>query len=59
MAVQTTTRGVPEEARNRLAPRAARPSVDEWLRQARARKEAEGIHVPLSAILRARDADRR
>ena len=59
MAVQITTRGVPEEVRNRLAQRAARPSVEEWLQWARARKEAEGIHVPLSAILEARDADRR
>ena len=45
--------------RGELERIAARPSVDEWLQRVRARKEAEGIHVPLAAILEARDADRR
>ena len=38
---------------------AARPSVEEWLQQVREHKEASGTRVAPSAILRARDADRR
>ncbi|MYG52832.1 MAG: hypothetical protein F4204_10950 [Rhodospirillaceae bacterium] len=38
---------------------ASRPSVDLWLRDVRRRKAATGTTVPRSAILRARDADRR
>ena len=38
---------------------ASRPSVDLWLGDVRRRKAAAGSVVPRSAILRARDADRR
>ena len=38
---------------------ASRPSLDAWLRQVRERKEAAETRVPVSSILRARDADRR
>lgn len=37
---------------------ASQPSIDEWLRQVRERVEATGTHIPRSAILEARDADR-
>ena len=77
MPVQITIRGLPEQARDELAVRAAlqrkslqaflrgelervasRPSIDAWLRDLRASKEAAGTRIPPSAILRARDADR-
>ena len=45
--------------RGELERIAARPSVEEWLQRVRERKEAAGTRVPLSAILQARDADRR
>ena len=38
---------------------ASEPTVDEWLREVRERVEASGTHIPRSAILEARDADRR
>ncbi len=37
---------------------ASRPSVEEWLREVRARVEATGTRIPASDIIRARDADR-
>ena len=38
---------------------ASRPSNNAWLQDVRRRKAAAGTRVPLSEILRARDADRR
>lgn len=38
---------------------AARPSVQEWVDRAQARKRATGRRIPGKAILRHRDADRR
>ena len=46
-----------EFLRGELERIASRPSVDVWLREVRARKEAGG-GVPVESILRARDADR-
>ncbi|MDE0030275.1 MAG: hypothetical protein OXK82_00435 [Deltaproteobacteria bacterium] len=37
---------------------ASRPALDAWLRGVRERKEAAGLRVAASSILRARDADR-
>ncbi|MCE2457940.1 MAG: hypothetical protein J4G14_09010 [Dehalococcoidia bacterium] len=34
-------------------------STEEWVKRVRRRVEESGIHVPASAILEARDADRR
>ena len=48
-----------EFLRGELERIASRPSVDLWLRDVRRRKAAAGVTVPRSAILRARDADRR
>lgn len=38
---------------------ASRPSVDDWLRSIRQRKEAAGTRVPPSKIIQARDTDRK
>ena len=38
---------------------ASRPSLDDWLRGVRQRKEAAGTQVPSSTILQARDMDRK
>lgn len=38
---------------------ASQPSIDEWLRRVRERVEESGTHIPRSAILEARDADRK
>ena len=48
-----------EFLRGELERIASRPSVDLWLRDVRRRKAATGATVPRSAILQARDADRR
>ena len=45
--------------RGELERIASRPSVEEWLQQVREHKKAAGTRVAPSAILRARDADRR
>lgn len=37
---------------------ATQPTVDEWLDELRAQKTVAGTHIPRSAILEARDADR-
>ncbi len=47
-----------EFLRGELERIASRPSVDEWVREIRERKATYGTHVPTSAILAARDADR-
>ena len=47
-----------EFLRGELERIASRPSVDAWLQEVRQRKAAMGTHVPASAILAARDADR-
>ena len=47
-----------EFLRGELERIASRPSVGEWVREVRERKAAYGTHVPTSAILTARDADR-
>ena len=48
-----------EYLRRELERIASRPSVDRWLEDVRARKEAAGTRVPNCSILAARDADRR
>ena len=45
--------------RSELERIASRPSIETWLKEVRERKEASGTHVPASAVLRARDADRK
>ena len=47
-----------EFLRGELERIVSRPSVDVWLQEVRQRKAAMGTHVPTSAILAARDADR-
>lgn len=47
-----------EFLRGELERIASRPSVDEWVREVRERKATYRTHVPTSAILAARDADR-
>lgn len=47
-----------EFLRGELERIVSRPSVDAWLQEVRQRKAAMGTHVPTSAILAARDADR-
>lgn len=37
---------------------ATQPTTDAWLREARTFKNVQGVHIPRSAILEARDADR-
>jgi plasmid stability protein len=48
-----------EFLRGLLVDTAARPSVNDVIARARARVEATGVRVDASAILEARDADRR
>lgn len=48
-----------EYLRAELERLAARPSVDAWLEQVRARKQAGVTRVTRAAILRQRDVDRR
>lgn len=48
-----------EFLRGELERIASRPSNDVWLQEVRRRKEAFGTRVPASAILEARDADRK
>ena len=59
LASRAAVRGqsMQEFLRGELERIASRPSVDVWLREVRARKEAGGS-VPVESILRARDADR-
>lgn len=73
--VAITVRDIPDGVRDELAARsgkslqeflrgllvdtAARPSVNDVIARARARVEATGVRVDASAILEARDADRR
>ena len=45
--------------RGELERIASRPSIDVWLQDVRSRKDVTGTRVLPSAILRARDADRR
>ncbi len=47
-----------EFLRGELERIASRPSIDAWLQDLRASKEAAGTRIPPSAILRARDPDR-
>lgn len=47
-----------EFLRGELERIASRPSVDDWVREIREVKAAYGTHVPTSAILAARNADR-
>ncbi len=42
-----------------LLPKTARPFQAEWLEEVAKRVKASGASVPVSAILQARDADRR
>jgi antitoxin FitA len=48
-----------EYLRGELERIASRPSIESWLRTVRERKEAAGTRVAVSAIVSARDADRR
>ena len=49
-----------EEVQRRQMKRiASQPSIEAWIKTVRARKEATGIRVGASVILRARDADRK
>ena len=48
-----------EFLRGELERIASRPSIDAWLQDVRSRKDVAGTRVPPSAILRAREADRR
>lgn len=52
-------RSMQEYLRAELERLAARPSIDAWLGQLRARKRASGTRVSVSQILRHRDTDRR
>ena len=45
--------------RSELERIASRPSFETWLKEVRERVKASGTHVPASAVLRARDADRK
>ncbi|MDE0116338.1 MAG: hypothetical protein OXT07_06940 [bacterium] len=48
-----------EYLRGELMRLAARPTLDSWLDEVRRRKDAAGTSIASSAILDARDADRR
>ncbi len=48
-----------EFLRGELQRIASRPSVEDWLRGVRRRKETAGARIPSSFILEARDADRK
>ena len=48
-----------EYLRGELVRLVAKPSVDEWLKAVRARKQAMNNRVTTESILRARDADRK
>lgn len=48
-----------EYLRGELVRLVAKPSVDEWLKDVRARKRAMNNRVTTESILRARDADRK
>jgi plasmid stability protein len=52
-------RSLQEYLRGMLLETAARPTVDDVVARARARVTATGVRVDASAILAARDADRR
>ena len=60
LAVRAALQGKSLQAflRGELERIASRPSIEAWLRDLRAGKEAAGIRIPPSAILRARDPDR-
>jgi plasmid stability protein len=48
-----------EFLRAELERLASRPSIEEWLKQVRARKRTSGTRLTAKEILAARDADRR
>lgn len=48
-----------EYLRGELERIASRPSLENWLRSVRERKDASGTRVEAATILAARDADRR
>ncbi len=48
-----------EYLRGELVRIAARPTLDTWIEEVRRRKDAAGTSIATSAILDARDADRR
>ena len=52
------SRRMREVLRGELGRIASRPSVEAWLHEARARKEASGTRITPATILEARDADR-
>ncbi|WP_419918323.1 FitA-like ribbon-helix-helix domain-containing protein [Candidatus Poriferisocius sp.] len=54
-----TRQSMQQYLRGELERIAARPSLDAWLQQVQQRKDAFGTSIPTSAILEARDADRR
>jgi plasmid stability protein len=61
IAARAAARGqsMQEYLRGELERLVAKPSIDEWLREVRARKRAMTNRVTTEEILRARDADRR
>ena len=61
IAARAAARGqsMQEYLRGALGRLVAKPSIEEWLRDVRARKRAMKNSVTTEAILRARDADRK
>ena len=61
IAARAAARGqsMQEYLRGELVRLVARPSIEEWLRDVRARKRAMKNTVTTEEILRARDADRK
>lgn len=61
IAARAAARGqsMQEYLRGELVRLVARPSIEEWLRDVRARKRAMKNSVTTEEILRARDADRK
>lgn len=52
-------RSLQEYLRAELIALAERPTIDEWIRRVRERKERTETYLSIEAILEARDADRR
>lgn len=61
IAARAAARGqsMQQYLRGELVRLVAKPSIDEWLRDVRARKRAMKSSVTTEEILRARDADRK
>ncbi len=61
LAARAALKGLPleEYLRREVERVVSLPSIDAWLRDVRARKEAKGTRVPPAVILRARDEGRK